>query len=216
MNEQHQKLSYEPIPPKKYNPFYGIVAFFLIVVLFFLSLQGYFYLMHPEPTAIPTLKEIQTFLPNNPKQSFTSNSSKKIKQVITATQNSIKQVANFVAAKSCKKADLVCQSKALFYFVRDRIQYVPDAQFNDQLENPLMVLKTGGADCEDMAVLLVALQKAIGNEVRLVYIPGHAYAQIKIPEYKNKWLNLEATCKTCKFNEVPEKNVLARKKFDEL
>ena len=95
----------------------------------------------------------------------------------------------------------------------DEIIYVPDPKFHDELENPLAVLKTGGADCEDMAVLLVAMQKAIGNEVRLVFVPGHAYAQVKIPKYKNRWLNMEATCKTCSFNEVPTDTLIQKKQF---
>ena len=67
-----------------------------------------------------------------------------------------------------------------------------------------------------MAVLLIALQKAIGNEARLVFVSGHAYAQVKIPDYKNKWLNMEATCKTCSFNEMPTDTLLKKKQFFEI
>ena len=68
-----------------------------------------------------------------------------------------------------------------------------------------------------MAVLLLALEKAIGNEIRLVFIPGHAFAQIRIPKYKgDKWLNLEPTCRTCDFNELPDSSNLARKTYHEL
>ena len=137
--------------------------------------------------------------------------------IMTDTSDTIKQVANYVASTSCKKADQVCQSKALFYFVRDNINYVQDENFHDRLSNPLVTLKTGGADCEDMAVLTLALEKAIGNEARLVFVPGHAYGQIQIPDYKvGKWLNLEPTCKTCEFNELPDSSALARKNYIDL
>ena len=213
MNEN----DFEPIEHKKRNPFYSFLALFIAIALFFLSIQGYFYLMHPETVNIPVLEDIQQFLPSDLNEPFGSHRSSEVKIVINDTRDSIKQVANYIAAKSCKKADRVCQSKALFYFVRDNIQYVSDDQFHDQLENPLVTLKTGGADCEDMAVLTLALEKAIGNEAQLVFIPGHAYAQISIPKYKGgKWINLEATCKTCMFSELPDSSALSKKTYYEI
>jgi transglutaminase-like putative cysteine protease len=212
-----ENTEYEPIEPKKRNPFYGFIALFLAIALFLLSIEGYFYLIHPEPGDVPKLSEVQKFLPSDFAAPFTSYSSEDLKTIIANTSDTIKQVANYVASNSCKNADEVCQSKALFYFVRDNIQYVSDPDFHDKLENPLAVLKTGGADCEDMAVLVLTLEKAIGNEARLVFIPGHAFAQIRIPDYKgDKWLNLEPTCRTCKFNELPDSSNLARKTYYEL
>lgn len=213
MNEN----DFEPIVHKKRNPFYSFLALLIIIALFLLSLQGYFYLMHPEPVNIPALEDVQVFLPSDFNEPFSSHRSDEIKIAINDSRDSIKQVANYIAAKSCKKSDRVCQSKALFYFVRDNVQYVPDDQFHDQLENPLITLKTGGADCEDMAVLVLALEKAIGNEAQLVFIPGHVYSQIRIPKYKgDKWINLETTCKTCMFGELPDSSALAKKNYFEI
>lgn len=215
-NHPHHQ-QYEELSPKKRNPFYGFLALFTAVVFFLLSLQGYFYLMHPEPISIPALENIKEFLPDNLDVPFTAHGPNDVESVITKSRDYIKQVANYIVANSCKKSDRVCQSKALFYFVRDNIKYVSDDKFHDQLENPVTVLKTGGADCEDMAVLLLALNMSIGNKGQLVLVPGHAYAQISIPEYKaEKWLNLEATCKTCMFNELPESSTLAKKTYYKL
>ena len=205
------------LEPKKRNPFYAFLALLTAVALFLLSLQGYFYLIHPEPIEIPSIENIRQFIPAGLKEPFTSYKSDEVKLVLADTRDYIKQIANYISASSCRRADRVCQSKALFYFVRDNIQYVPDEKFHDNLQNPLVTLKTGGADCEDMAVLLLALEKAIGNEVRLVFIPGHAFTQIRIPKYKgDKWLNLEPTCQTCDFNELPEGSVLSKKTYHEL
>jgi len=216
VNQETELLSDE-IQLKRRNPFYGLIALFLAVAVFLLSLQGWFYLIHPSPSRIVALDEIQSFIPENLSEAFTPHRPEDVKIVLRDSQSPIKQIANFVAAQSCKSSDSFCQSRAIHYFVRDNIQYVPDPQFHDKLENPLSVLKTGGADCEDMAVLEIALQKAIGNTARLVFIPGHAYAQVSIPDYKNgDWMNLEATCKTCDFNEVPESTVFADKEFVEL
>jgi transglutaminase-like putative cysteine protease len=218
MNEnQPHHQDFEPIELKKRNPFYVFLALFTAIAIFLLSLQGYFYLIHPEPVEIPDIEEIRQFIPNDLEDLFSSHRSDEVKLVLVNTQDSIKQIANYISANSCRRADRVCQSKALFYFVRDNIQYVPDAQFHDNLANPLATLKTGGADCEDMAVLLLALEKAIGNEVRLVFIPGHAYGQIRIPKYKgDSWLNLEPTCETCQFNEYVDSSAMARKTYYEL
>ncbi|MFC1731718.1 transglutaminase family protein [candidate division KSB1 bacterium] len=210
------ELSFEPIEPKKHSPFFRFVAGLAALSLILLSIRGYFYLMHPEPKVKLTLADIQEFIPSDLSEPFTSHNPDEVRKVVLSVNGFIKQIANRIAADSCRTSDRVCQSKALFYFVRDQINYVPDPQFHDQLENPLITLKTGGADCEDMAVLLIAMQKSIGNEARLVFVPGHAYAQVKIPKYKDKWINLEATCKTCKFNDVPTDTLLKQKQFSDI
>ncbi|MBU1017705.1 transglutaminase-like domain-containing protein [Patescibacteria group bacterium] len=216
MDKDHFESLFEPIEPKKHSPFYRFVAVLAIIALIFLSVRGYFYLFHPEPRMKLALADVQKFLPSDFEEPFTSHRPEQVREVVLSASDSIKQVANAIAASSCRTADTVCQSKALYYFVRDQITYVSDPRFHDQLENPLTVLKTGGADCEDMAVLLVALQKAIGNQARLVFVPGHAYAQVKIPQYKDKWLNMEGTCKTCTFNEVPTDTLMQKKTFAEI
>lgn len=216
MNKDPFESLFEPIESKKISPFIRFVAVISAIALFFLSIQGYFYLVHPEPRMKLALADVQDFLPTDLKEPFSSHRPAEVKEVIRDSSDVIKQIANLISADSCKSGDRVCQSKALFYFVRDEITYVPDPKFHDRLENPLAVLKTGGADCEDMAVLLIAMQKAIGNEVRLVFVPGHAYAQVKIPEYKNRWLNMEATCKTCSFNKVPTDTLIQKKQFVEI
>ncbi len=207
----------EEFIPRKRSPFYSLVALVTAVALFLLSINAYFYLIRPQPVDIPSLADVSGFLGSELDQPFSSHSAEEVKRVVEEIRGNIKQVANFIAAKSCREADRVCQSKALFYFVRDEIKYVPDERFHDQLENPLTVLKTGGADCEDTAVLLVALEKAIGNKVRLVFVPGHAYAQVSIPDYRSeKWLNLEATCKSCKFGELPNQTAMQKKSYHEI
>ncbi len=216
MENNDHELPFEPIPKSKHSPFVRLVAILAAVALFFLSIQGYFYLFHPEPNVKLTLSDVQSFIPSELQEPFTSHKPDDVRQVVASSNSGIKQIANRIAADSCRTSDRVCQSKALFYFVRDQITYVADSKFHDQLENPLITLKTGGADCEDMAVLLIALQKAIGNEVRLVFVPGHAYAQVKIPKYKDRWINMEATCKTCNFDEVPTDTLLKRKSFHEI
>lgn len=207
----------DEIVPRKRSAYFVWIALGTAVAIFLLSMQAYFYLIRPQPVNIPKLEEVTGLLGAELQKPFSSYQSDALTQVINETRDSIKQVANFIASKSCSEADPVCQSKALFYFVRDEINYVPDDRFQDQLENPLTVLKTGGADCEDMAVLLIALEKAIGNKARLVFVPGHAYGQISIPGYRGeKWLNMEVTCKDCQFGELPNDIAIQKKDFREI
>jgi transglutaminase-like putative cysteine protease len=203
----------ETYAPQGRSSFVRFLAAFLAICILLLSLEGYSYLIHPEPDMKVALADVRAFLPNDPAQPFTSYTPDEVAKVLDETEKPIKQIANFIASNACKSGDALCQSKALFYFVRDQITYVPDPQFHDELENPLVVLKTGGADCEDMAVLVSAFEKAIGNDARLVFIPGHAYAQVKIPGYWDQWYNLETTCKTCKFNDVPTDNQIQEKEY---
>lgn len=218
MNKSKNPLEtlFEPIEPRKHSPFFKLVALLATIALILLSIRGIFLLIHPEPKMDIGLEDIQSFLPTDLAEPFTSHRPEEVGQVINGVRGTIKQVANRIASSSCKNGDRVCQTKAIFYFVRDEITYVPDDKFHDELENPLSVLKTGGSDCEDMSVLLIAMQKAIGNQARLVFVPGHAYAQVKIPNYKNRWLNMEATCKTCSFNEVPTDTLIKPKEYYEL
>jgi len=192
------------------------LAAFLILVLILLSVEGIEYFIHPSPSSIPSVADIHDTLPKNQNTPFSSYQPDDLSRILAEAGSAIKQVANRVASASCKSGDLVCQSKALFLFVRDNITYVPDPKFHDQLENPLAVLRTGGADCEDMAVLVGALEQAIGNDSRLVFIPGHAYVQVRIPGYKRQWISLEPTCKTCKFGEVPTDNQLQPTDYQDL
>lgn len=208
---------YEEVITSKRNTARTVIALFTAIVLFIGSLQGYFYFIHPEPVKIPPLSQVRALLWNEDHIAFTSHVSENILEIADKSREEIKKVANFIASESCRQSDRVCQSKAIFYFVRDNIQYVSDENFHDQLENPLITLKTGGADCEDMAVLLSTLQKAIGNEARLVFVPGHAYAQVKIKNYRSeKWINLEATCDNCQFGEIPDETAIQKKEYLEI
>ena len=215
--EEKQDEIQDDFIPKKRSPFHVFVAAITAIALFLLSIQAYFYLIRPQPTNIPELEDVSAFLSSELDQPFSSHRPDEVKRVVEEIRENIKQVANFIVARSCAEPDRVCQSKALYYFVRDEIQYVPDERFHDQLENPLTVLKTGGADCEDTAVLMIALQKAIGNRARLVFIPGHAYAQVSIPEYRGEqWLNLEGTCSSCQFGELPNNYAIQEKDYHEI
>lgn len=215
--EEENKENLEEEVPRKKNSFLSLVALLTAVALFILSIQAYFYLVRPQPVNVPKLAAVRQLLGPTLGQPFSSYQPNDLKKVLDETQDGMKQVANYIASKSCSEPDSLCQSKALFNFVRDEIRYVPDANFADKLENPMTTIKTGGADCEDMAMLLIALEKAVGDRTRLVFVPGHAFAQVSIPDYKGgDWVNLEATCKTCQFGQLPDEVAMQNKEYREL
>ena len=119
----------DEIFPRKKSPVYTLVALLTAVALFLLSIQAYFYLIRPEPVDIPELAEVQNLLGQSLEVPFSSHQSEAVRQVIEETRDTLKQVANYIASQSCREADSVCQSKALFYFVRDEISYVPRRSF---------------------------------------------------------------------------------------
>jgi len=213
MTQEPHELPYEPIPTRKLNPFYGLIALFLAILVFGVSLHGYRLLFHPVPKVVIPLIESQELITEMPEHLF---GSWRDLSFIQNDMDQIKIIANRIVSRACPGGDNVCQSEATYQFVRDRITYVPDEHFHDALQHPLVTINSGGADCEDMAVLLGLLAKAIGNEARLVHIPGHVYTQIRIPKYKKNWINLDPTCKQCKFGKIPSSSDLQKKDFFEL
>jgi len=88
--------------------------------------------------------------------------------------------------------DLVRRAEAVFYFVRDGVEYTPDidqngngefAQNADELATAIVEDGIGYADCEDMAVLLAVMYKAAGLRSAIVLVPEHTAVMVYLPEY---------------------------------
>ena len=113
----------------------------------------------------------------------------------------------------------MCHAKALFYFVRDNFQYVSDPNAYEYVKTAKQSLVSGGGDCEDGMLLTANLMEAIGIRSRFVFIPGHVYLDIWLPEALNKykhdgdWISLDVTCKNCEFGEVPYNSINQDKKY---
>ncbi|MBT7903652.1 transglutaminase domain-containing protein [Candidatus Woesearchaeota archaeon] len=196
----HTRLSY----------FSKIIMGLLLVLLLILMILPYYSIkLNPEPKNIPSISEVT---PSNI-QEFVTNSTifadkKNIFKNFQPSNPLIKQIASKVVSQSCPSGNKICQAKAIYYFVRDNINYVSDPQ-SEYIEDPLEVIYTTGADCDGMAVLLASLEGAIGINAGFVFIPNHVYVQIYLPDaswkYKDSdgWINLDATCKNCAFGEIP-------------
>ena len=88
--------------------------------------------------------------------------------------------------------DLVRRAEAVFYFVRDGVEYTPDtdqngngefAQNADELATAIVDDGIGYADCEDMAVLLAVMYEAAGLRSAIVLVPEHTAVMVYLPEY---------------------------------
>ena len=128
-----------------------------------------------------------------------------------------------------KYPDTYQRAEQIFYFVRDRVQYVPDsdqfgfsefAQNADELANSIQEQGFASGDCEDSAVLLAVMYNGAGYRSAIVLSldPGHAAAIVYLPGYEKAnvvlslngeagWIWAEATGKNNPFGWFPEQFV---------
>ncbi len=199
-------------PQTEQEPWYkGPIKYIMAIFLLLLIVMWYFpkesIKLDPHPKTIPTIEEV---LPENFKldnQTITINTQSDLYTYIKPTDPIIKQIATKIATLSCD-GNQVCQAKAIYYFVRNNIEYVADPLFLEYIEDPKELLVTQGGDCESGTILLASLLGAIGVDYELVFIPRHVFLKIKLNKalkrYKiNNWVYLDWTCKSCDFGELP-------------
>jgi len=107
-----------------------------------------------------------------------------------------------------EKADLACtlgeemaqkypdqfqRAEAIFYFVRNRVQYTTDEdqfsyeEFAQNADEMAIAIQSGGTsygDCEDSAVLLAVMYRAAGFRSAIVVGEGHTAALVYLPGYR--------------------------------
>jgi len=127
---------------------------------------------------------------------------------------------------AAKYPDPLQSAEAVFYFVRDRVEYTPDIEQTeseneefalnaDELATAIVEDGIGYGDCEDMAVLLAVMYKAAGLRSAIVLVPEHTAALVYLPEYNKAtaffelegepgWVWAEATGRNNPLGWVPE------------
>ncbi len=188
---------------RKRNPLWYIVAAFLILMLVVWIVPYYGLKSDPKPSGIPSIASVLADAPQG-NFSLKLQSMKDVKYLQVSPF--LKHVSGKVAS-SCSEVSDVCYSKALFYFVRDNIVYVPDPKA-DYIEGPEAVLLAGSSDCDGQAVLLAMLLKSVGITSRIALTYDHSYVQVYLPSaisfYKSEgdWVFVDPTCKDCRFGQV--------------
>ena len=187
------------------SPIKWILAIFLIFILILMIVPRYAVKLDPEPKIIPKLGEVLpldiTIINNS------INNREDFLKLVQPNDPIIKQVADKIATISCN-SNKICQAKAIFYFVRDNLDYVSDPNRFEYVKSARESLISGGGDCDDASVLLANLEEAIGIKTRFVFIPGHVYIQLWLPKalsrYKTEddWISIDPTCNNCEFGEI--------------
>lgn len=72
------------------------------------------------------------------------------------------------------------QSFSIFKEVNSHWKYVSDVKGGEYFAPPAESIELMAGDCDDHAVLMASLLKAIGAEVRLVRTEGHVYPELKV------------------------------------
>jgi transglutaminase-like putative cysteine protease len=206
--EIEREIQSEETNEPSWNFFKLILGVFLVTILVLWAFP-YTGLKHnPEPGPVP-------FLEPDPNLNFTSERMETLMDIYDLRVSpTTRRAAITITSESCSNSD-ICYAKALFYYVRDRVQYLSDPPY-EYIQSPEETL-LGAGDCEDQAILLIMLMKSIGIRTRMAIIPGHAYVEIYLPEAPNRykddngWIVLDPTCRSCEFGEIPRQNIGAKK-----
>ena len=165
--------------------------------------------LDPEPKNIPSLEEVAYDVKGD---GITVSSASEMHKLLKPNDPAIKRVADRIVTKSCE-GNKICHAKAIFYFVRDNFDYVGDPVNYEYIKSAKESLSSKALDCDDFSVLLANLEEAVGVDAEFVFIPGHVYVKIYLPDarkgYKqpDNWIYLDATCSNCRFGEVPYKDI---------
>src|SRR3989338_2214115 len=191
------------------GPIRYILAIFLLLLLVLWYFPAQSVKVDPEPRNMPLITEV---IPPNLaaiQPDFIPASRHDYLMYVSPADHEVKYTADRIAALSCD-GNRICHAKAIFYFVRDNFQYVSDPTAFDYVKTARQSLLSGGGDCDDAAVLAANLLQAVGIQTRFVFIPGHVYIQAYLPEaarkYKSEdknYVNLDLTCRSCDFGELP-------------
>jgi hypothetical protein len=126
-----------------------------------------------------------------------------------------------------KYLEPIPRARAIFSFVRDRVNYTPDidqfhyeefAQNADELAAIIKEKGVGYGDCEDSAVLLAVMYKGAGQRSAIAVGPGHTAALVYLPEYKKTpavleldgepgWVWCEATGRNNPMGWIPKESI---------
>ena len=190
------------------SPLKIILALLLVFMLLVLFIPIYKIKEDPEPDheKIPSLNSLLTELALI--NASTASPLKNIDQKLSIESMPIIREAAVKISTSACKGNKICYVKALYYFARDKIKYIEDPA-KEYIQHPAETLITGGGDCEDKALLLAYLLKAINVPNRVCLTANHAFIEAWLPEaragYKveDDWIALDATSQL-DFGEIGE------------
>ncbi len=122
------------------------------------------------------------------------------------------------------------RAEEIFYFVRDRVQYIPDIdqfdydEFAQNADELVTIIDQNGVvygDCEDSAVLLAVMYKGAGYRSAIAVASGHTVALVHLPDYSKAttvfemdgepgWVWAEATGRKNPLGWIPKEFINAK------
>ncbi|MFQ5621135.1 MAG: transglutaminase family protein [Candidatus Nanoarchaeia archaeon] len=192
----------------RYGPLRWIGAVFLLLLLVVWLIPLETIPLNPEPSNRLSLSEAIAGLDLSSErdESLVNQASDYVSRVDSKNQF-VKTVADRIVSAGCG-SERICHAKALFYFVRDELNYVSDPSAYEYVKGPLESLQSTAGDCDDASVLLASMLGAVGIKSRFVFVPGHVYVEAYIPDAPNRytqeggWIVVDGTCSNCKFGEL--------------
>jgi len=196
---------------KARNPLWYILAVFLILIIILMMLPSYSVKLDPEPKSIPQISDVVPGSIKINESAATIRNRNDYLLLLNPGDETVKRTADRIIALSGCNSNKICHAKALFYFVRDRFNYVSDPTSFEYVKSARESLFSQGGDCDDASVLLANLLQSVGIHTRFVFVPQHVYVHAYIPDtikrYRDNagWVNLDSTCQYCDFGETPFK-----------
>lgn len=198
---RHEK---EELIKAKKGPLKIIIGLLIMFIVVLMVLPYYSVRLDPEPKNIPSPSEV---IPDDlVVPGASTDRSRTAFNIAKKSNPTIKQIADKVATISCE-GNKICYAKALYYFVRDNLEYIGDPP-DEYIKPPEETLITFSGDCDDASVLLAALLESIHIQTEYKFIPNHVYIEAYIPEIqrsyqKDGWVSLDPTCSNCDFGNLP-------------
>ncbi len=192
------------------NPLWVIIAAFLALILVVGIVPVFLVSHNPWPRNVPSLDELEISYGASPNRTSNRGS---YNAFLTPGDPLIKVLATRIASLSCPES-IVCHARAMYEFVQGNFAYV--SEYDDYVMLPVEMLSARGGDCDDHAVLLASLLRAVGIPTRFVHVPGHIYVEAYLPdapEENSGWVSLDATCRTCAFGQVMPRYMDAEKRY---
>jgi len=225
-NEHHEifeeAVSSNESPRRISGPIKLILGIFLLLIIVLWLVPYYYVKDNPHPKYIPTIEEVYSPVEVE-RNNITISSKDKYLLFVDSLDPNVKGVADRISSLACDYSEnyMVCQTKAIYSFVKDNFDYVRDPASYEYVKTPLESLNNLGGDCDDASVLLASLLGSIGVKTRLVFIPRHVYVEAYLPEasikyksYKKQdWVGMDPTCKSCEFGEIPLSDINAEKTY---
>jgi len=110
----------------------------------------------------------------------------KLRVLVVSSDPTVRRTAVRMATKHFEDIPVasdeftLVQSFSIFKEINSRWKYVSDVKGGEYFAPPAESIELMAGDCDDHAVLMAALLKAIGAEVRLVRTEGHVYPELKV------------------------------------